>query len=279
MPETEYADIFPVLTNPCITLQPLGSNPNTTLHFTSIKEKIPFFLPLKHLFSGLWGENLGGKLGDGTNIGKNIPIQAGTVSDGGCAYAAYGFSFGIITNNPLWAWGSGQLGDGNNMQQNAALQITLCGRLPLRLVASIPQQHDHTFLPNWQATNEINTRHFILRRSAKGKTSNNIGSAEAKTTSGNTKYSLTDASLAGGVNFCRLYMAHIDGKTTNSPIIKIVFESKDELQVFPNPATNTNSLSGLQNKSTIKIIAVAGKLAKQMSAGGYSMLIDIKHTH
>ena len=70
-------------------------------------------------------------------------------------------------------------------------------------------------------------------------------------------------------------MVDIDGKITYSPIIKIVFAGKNKWQVFPNPAKNTITLSGLENKSRIKIIAADGRLVKQVSVTGNTMLINI----
>ncbi len=70
-------------------------------------------------------------------------------------------------------------------------------------------------------------------------------------------------------------MVDINGKSTYSSIIKIVFTDNKDLQVFPNPAKNTITLSGLQNKGTLKIIAADGKVVKQLIAKTGSMLIDI----
>ena len=70
-------------------------------------------------------------------------------------------------------------------------------------------------------------------------------------------------------------MVDIDGKITYSSIIKVAFAGKNSLQAFPNPAKNTITLSGLQGKGTIKIIASNGKAVKKIAVTGNSMLIDI----
>ncbi len=147
--------------------------------------------------------------------------------------------------------------------------------LPLSLLSFSGMLQSNYNKINWQTTNEINTSHFIVQRSVNGTTFTNIGRVEATNTSGNNDYSLTDANPINGVNFYRLQMVDIDGKTAYSSIIKIVFTGKNELQVFPNPAKNTITLSGLQNKGTIKIIAADGKVVKQLTANGGSMLVDI----
>ena len=52
MPEKEYADIIPVLKNLCLALQPFAGTRHITVNFTSVEEKIQFFLPLNDLISG-----------------------------------------------------------------------------------------------------------------------------------------------------------------------------------------------------------------------------------
>lgn len=52
MPEKEYADIIPLLKNLCLVLQSFAGNRHITLNFTSVEEKIQFFLPLNDLISG-----------------------------------------------------------------------------------------------------------------------------------------------------------------------------------------------------------------------------------
>ena len=52
MPEKEYADIIPVLKNLCLVLQSFAGNRHITVNFSSVEERIQFFLPLNDLLSG-----------------------------------------------------------------------------------------------------------------------------------------------------------------------------------------------------------------------------------
>ena len=154
--------------------------------------------------------------------------------------------------------------------------LTISGvLLPLKILTFNANKENTIVKVNWQTTNEINTSHFMVQRSSNGISFNSIGRTEARNTGGNNSYSLTDANPINGVNFYRLQMVDIDGKTTYSPIVKIVFAGKNELQLFPNPARDIITLSGLQNKGTIKIITADGKLVKRLEVNGNSMLIDI----
>ncbi|MEO6818942.1 MAG: T9SS type A sorting domain-containing protein, partial [Ginsengibacter sp.] len=147
--------------------------------------------------------------------------------------------------------------------------------LPLRILRFDAVKTNTIVQLSWQTTNEINTSHFIVQRSGNGINFTDIGKIGARNVSGNNDYSLTDASPVNGDNFYRLKMVDVDGKTSYSKIIKIVFTGKNELQAFPNPAKNSITLSGLQNKGTIKIIATDGKVVKQIAVTANSMMVDI----
>ncbi|MFZ1799330.1 MAG: T9SS type A sorting domain-containing protein, partial [Chitinophagaceae bacterium] len=147
--------------------------------------------------------------------------------------------------------------------------------LPLNLLRFDAFKNKTNVQLSWKTTNEINTSYFMLQRSTNGTTFNNIGKVEAVNTSGNNEYSFTDESPVNGINYYRLQMVDIDGKTTYSFIIKIVFGNTSELQVFPNPAKNIITVNGLQSKGTLKIIATDGKLIKQITITGISLQIDM----
>lgn len=157
---------------------------------------------------------------------------------------------------------------------DAAFIYKVC-LLPLNLLSFTGQKQNSTVFFNWLTTNETNTSHFIVQRSIDGRAFTGIGRVEAKNTSGNNIYNFIDANPINGINFYRLQMVDIDGKITYSPIIKIVFAGKNELQVFPNPAKDIITLSGLGNKGVVRIISPDGKLVKQVAVTGNSMIVDI----
>ena len=78
---------------------------------------------LKILFS--WGENAGGRLGDGTTTSRTSPTQVGT-SNWLAASAGGDHSLAIRSDGKLFAWGtngSGQLGDGTTTSRTSPTQI------------------------------------------------------------------------------------------------------------------------------------------------------------
>ncbi len=73
-----------------------------------------------------WGSNVSGRLGDGTNEDKNIPVQIGTDLNWQTIATGNAHTIVIKSNGTLWAWGvnnSGQLGDGTTESKNTPTQI------------------------------------------------------------------------------------------------------------------------------------------------------------
>ena len=153
--------------------------------------------------------------------------------------------------------------------------LTINGVLPISELTFTALKENNSVKLYWKTTNEINTSHFNIQRSANGTSFTNFGSVTARNISGNNDYNFRDVNPIDGVNFYRLQMVDIDGKTTYSSIIKILFTGMNGLQVFPNPATNMISLKGLQSNGIFKIMASDGKLVKQISVTASSMLVDI----
>jgi alpha-tubulin suppressor-like RCC1 family protein len=73
-----------------------------------------------------WGSNLGGQLGDGSGLNKNLPTQIGTATDWMKVSAGANHSLAIKTNGTLWAWGNdfyGAMGNGPAAASGIPVQI------------------------------------------------------------------------------------------------------------------------------------------------------------
>jgi len=74
----------------------------------------------------VWGRNLEGQLGDGTNVNRWSPKQIGVATNWASISAANFHTLAIKTDGSLWAWGgnnSGQLGDGTTVDKNTPSKI------------------------------------------------------------------------------------------------------------------------------------------------------------
>jgi hypothetical protein len=93
---------------------------------------------------------------------------------------------------------------------------------------------------SWTTQQEINSDHFTIERSGDSINWEAIGICNAK---GNSSvisyYSFTDASPFNSINYYRLQMADMDGKTQSSNIIYVAIASiEKEAIIYPNPVTN-----------------------------------------
>jgi gliding motility-associated-like protein len=70
-----------------------------------------------------WGGNIGGQLGNNTNINSNVPGQVGVATTWQSISAGTVHSLAIRTDGSLWGWGVGGLGDGTNIGKNYPVEI------------------------------------------------------------------------------------------------------------------------------------------------------------
>jgi hypothetical protein len=99
----------------------------------------------------------------------------------------------------------------------------------------------------WTTTEETNTSHFEIERSADGKVFTKAGSVTASfNSSGRKNYSYTDANvtaLSTPILYYRIKMVGADGQFTYSSIVSIrIIANAGPLAVYPKPATDNLSL-------------------------------------
>jgi hypothetical protein len=121
----------------------------------------------------------------------------------------------------------------------------------------------------WSTTQEINTKEFIVERSANGISFETIGHINAAGNSSIRKnYELTDVRPHNGVNFYRLKMIDLDGRFTYSSIVKLVFSLEGAIGIRPNPAKDFVGIvtKGFNGKTVIiQVYDVNGKLMMQQA--------------
>jgi len=153
--------------------------------------------------------------------------------------------------------------------------------LPVTIVSFSGKNESNGNVLSWQVTNELNLNYYQLEKSNDGRNFSFVAEIKAN---GQKNYSYTDADVNNSypVEYYRLKSVDIDGKFTNSAIIKIkVNVNSWNAEVTPNPVSNKINLkiqSPVQIKATVIISDIAGRqLHKEnisVSAGDNSFDIN-----
>lgn len=149
--------------------------------------------------------------------------------------------------------------------------------LPLKLVSFSGTAYASVNKLSWQTTDEINTKVFLIERSNDGIHFSTIGTVAAANQHGNNNYSYSDDKLQGSVQFYRLKMMDIDGKSQYGNIIKLQSSSVSRFTVFPNPVTNSVTLNGLHSKGQIEISDIQGRVIKKVTVIAQTQTINLEN--
>ncbi|WP_051664320.1 DUF4347 domain-containing protein [Dyadobacter crusticola] len=129
--------------------------------------------------------------------------------------------------------------------------------LPVTLVSFDARKQEAAAALRWETSQETNSSHFEIERSAKGLGWERIGSVAAMTESSAVrKYEFTDLNPLAGENLYRLKMVDLDGTFAHSRIRSINFgEQTIEISTYPNPVTEKIFLN-VKNSRTVNGIMI-----------------------
>lgn len=147
--------------------------------------------------------------------------------------------------------------------------------LPLHLLQFTAIAKDNGALLGWQTDNEINTSHFVVQHSINGLQFEDAGTVTARNTSGVNNYSFTHGPLTEGLHYYRLRMVDIDGRFSYSPVKLVKTAAASGLQLYPNPAGKFVTMQGLEANGIIRVFTLDGRLLKQWTATGSTLLADL----
>jgi Leucine-rich repeat (LRR) protein len=153
--------------------------------------------------------------------------------------------------------------------------------LPLTLLQFTGLPQGNAIVLQWQTTNEVNTRQFIIQRASDDVSFASIGTVTAKSTPEANAYNFTDNSPLTGNNFYRLKMADLDGHFTYSPIVLVRLDAAPLTSfAYPNPAHAMTSLvfnSRAASNYSIQITDLSGKKLSEIVGTSISGLnkVDI----
>jgi len=143
--------------------------------------------------------------------------------------------------------------------------------LPIIWLSFNAQKQANSVLLTWSTGTEINSQDFLVQHSTDGNSWTTIGTVQAAGTSYNTEdYSYLHTNPAKGINYYRLLQRDIDGKSSYSKTVSILFNNKTkQLIISPNSVISGTLDLQLQEAATIVIFNSSGQLilSKDLSAG------------
>lgn len=113
---------------PIVTQTPQRANAAAMTGFTQVSSGTMFTCAVKSDQTvWCWGDNANGKLGDGTTINRNRPVQVLGLADVTSVDNQSDFSCALKANGTVWCWGTGgfgQLGNGGTANSSTPVQVT-----------------------------------------------------------------------------------------------------------------------------------------------------------
>jgi len=164
-------------------------------------------------------------------------------------------------------------------QVNAAWLSICSALLPVNLTDFTAQKNTNSIALQWKASNETNAAFYNVERSYDGQNFTAIAKVNAKNTSSSsyTYNDLSGISLTNSYTYYRLKSVDVNGNFKYSSIVKVANGKETKVTVFPNPATNFVTISGLNSKDEIRLLSIDGKiLSQQTNTGAQSMIMNVE---
>lgn len=122
---------------------------------------------------------------------------------------------------------------------------------------------------NWKVSSELNTDYYQVEKSADGAAFSTLGKVYSiSVNNGSDKtYSYADPSPFTGANYYRLRMVDKEGKYTYSPVIKIKFDDKKEIALFPSVVNHGPvwlSTSAALKNGLVQLFDMTGKKIQEI---------------
>ncbi|MBL7704089.1 MAG: T9SS type A sorting domain-containing protein [Taibaiella sp.] len=176
-------------------------------------------------------------------------VTLGGVAGTTGVYALFRLSTDIAGQNPTGAAGDGEV---------ESYFIPFVTPLPVNLLSFTLSSTNCTFTGKWETGKEESLDRFELEHSKDGVTFHILNTIYAK--GSNSKYSYTNRHIEEGIHYYRLRIIDKDGGSAYSKVEKAnIGCDQYAIIIYPNPATNLVTLSGLQSGQTISLINMWGQ--------------------
>lgn len=149
--------------------------------------------------------------------------------------------------------------------------------LPVKLVRFTVGEREGAVKLDWATSEEVNFARFEVERSSDGHSFTAIATLTAKGTG--SRYSFTDAGIGQGSHYYRLRMVDSDGSVEYSPIVNsVIRNARVQVTVYPNPATDFVTVTGLNGNGTVSLLNLNGIRLKEVAVSGNAVSVDLRET-
>lgn len=175
------------------------------------------------------------------------------------------FGNAVALNDSLILVGSAQEHNGGPYAltyPGAAYSFSLESALPVKLVSFSATRKEKQAHLKWTTTEETNSSHFEIQRSADGRTWTTLENVKAANESHvAAHYDALDKSPLAGQNLYRLKMVDNDGTFAHSKIQTLTFNGPESASFYPNPVSDRLLLAEttLRNAVSLKLLDQTGK--------------------
>lgn len=110
--------------------------------------------------------------------------------------------------------------------------------LPVNFITVAAVNKENKNYISWQVGEEVNIKHYVIERSADGRSFTNLSSIAANNL--NTYAFVDDKPIIGATNFYRIVAVGLEGRLTFSNVVKVNTHTTKQptVEVYPNPVVN-----------------------------------------
>ncbi len=155
-----------------------------------------------------------------------------------------------------------------NLNNNSGSNYTIgtAPILPVQLTKFTATPQNNQVSLDWQTATELNNSHFTIERSTTGSDFETIGTVQGVgTTVEIQNYNFIDPQPANGMNYYRLKQVDFNGDFEYSDLAVIKFQTKQNIQVFPNPVKEQINIQADLGQTNILIYNMQGQLLREMN--------------
>ena len=143
---------------------------------------------------------------------------------------------------------------------------------PVNLVNFSVQKQNRANRLSWKTSQEVNSLKYVVEQSKDGSRFTTIGEVEAAGNSSTERtYSFTHNLPSKGYNYYRIKMVDRDNKAKYTPVRSVLNLGLNEINVTPNPVTNTMKLNINADKADVAAVVVTDVSGKTVYSQTYTV--------